>query len=239
MARTVREFEELHKPRGDKWRLEESGGMAYVAALPDATPSPADFEYYLGILKEKERRRAALNLSVRLSEMAYDDSIDPCALVHDARSYFDQVLSNGAEPGWLDILNGATVTASELQRMEIAPRECLLEPFFKVGDFGILFSQRGVGTTWLAHAIARGVSQATVVGLWKCPKPRRVLMVDGEMPLDLTKERDRQFATTEYSRYSLPSLVGFRAGQAQSKNRAAAWPTAPPQRGVSPFTLNH
>ena len=127
--------------------------MAYVAALPDATPSPADFEYYLGILKEKERRRAALNLSVRLSEMAYDDSIDPCALVHDARSYFDQVLSNGAEPGWLDILNGATVTASELQRMEIAPRECLLEPFFKVGDFGILFSQRGVGKTWCSRAV--------------------------------------------------------------------------------------
>src|SRR5436190_7593485 len=77
-------------------------------------------------------------------------------------------------PDWSDILNGATVTASELQRMEIAPRESLLEPFFKVGDFGILFSQRGVGKTWLAHAIARGVSQGTAVGPWKCPKPRRV-----------------------------------------------------------------
>jgi len=100
-----------------------------------------------------------------------------------------------SSPDWSVILNRATVTAEELQEMKIQEREFLLQPFFKVGDFGILYAQRGVGKTWLGYLIARGVAQGTNVGLWTCPKACPVLVVDGEMPLDLTKERDKQFAT--------------------------------------------
>lgn len=95
---------------------------------------------------------------------------------------------------WPTMLIQATVTADELQQMVVTPREFLMEPFFKVGDFGMLFAQRGVGKTWLGCLIARGVSQGSDVGLWKCQKPHAVLVVDGEMPLELTKERDKQFA---------------------------------------------
>src|SRR5690242_17188982 len=97
---------------------------------------------------------------------------------------------------WVADLNNATVTAFELQRLEVPKREFILEPFFKVADFGIISAQRGVGKTWLGCLIARGVSQGTAVGPWKSPKDRRVLYVDGEMPLDLTKERDKQFSIT-------------------------------------------
>jgi hypothetical protein len=68
-------------------------------------------------------------------------------------------------PDWSAILNRATVTAEELQQMNIPEREFLLQPFFKVADFGILYAQRGVGKTWLGYLIARGVSQGTSVGL--------------------------------------------------------------------------
>jgi len=117
--------------------------------------------------------------------------------------------TNQPPPDWLAILNRATVTADELQRMEILPREFLLQPFFKVSDFGILYAQRGVGKTWLGYLIARGVSQGTSVGLWTCPKPRAVLVVDGEMPLDLTKERDKQFATGNGNLFFLHHQILF------------------------------
>jgi hypothetical protein len=123
---------------------------------------------------------SALDLEVLEKEVAPLPSGDPA--VH------------GAKPDWHEILSRGTVNAEELQHMQIAPREFLMEPFFKVADFGILFAQRGVGKTWLGYLIARGVAQGTAVGLWMCPKPRRVLVVDGEMPLDLTRDRDRQFA---------------------------------------------
>jgi hypothetical protein len=106
-------------------------------------------------------------------------------------------------PNWPEILAAATVTADELQHMDVPKREFVLEPFFKTADFGLISAQRGVGKTWLGYSIARGVSQGTAVGPWKCPKARRVLLVDGEMPLDLTKERDKQFAVAE----SNPNLL--------------------------------
>ena len=110
---------------------------------------------------------------------------------------------------WLKTLNLATVSADELQALVVQPREFLLEPLFKVGDFGILHSQRGVGKTWLAYSIARGVSQGSTVGLWTCPTARRVLVVDGEMPLDLSKERDKQFAKEGNNLFFLHHQVLF------------------------------
>jgi putative DNA primase/helicase len=112
-------------------------------------------------------------------------------------------------PDWAAILQRATVTALEFQQMKIQEREFLLQPFFKVADFGILYAQRGVGKTWLGYLIARGVSQGTGVGIWKCPKPRAVLVVDGEMPLDLSKERDEQFATGEADLFFLHHQILF------------------------------
>jgi len=112
-------------------------------------------------------------------------------------------------PNWSMILNQATVTADELQLMEIPAREFLLEPFFKVGDFGILYAQRGIGKTWLGYLIARAVSQGSAAGLWTCPKPRPVLVVDGEMPLDLTKERDKQFAESTNELFFLHHQILF------------------------------
>ena len=37
----------------DKQLLEEVGGIAYLAALPDAVPSAANLSYYLDIVQEK------------------------------------------------------------------------------------------------------------------------------------------------------------------------------------------
>lgn len=119
----------------------------------------------------------------------------------------DSRTDTGAD--WLQILNQGIVSADELHRLKSPPREFLLKPFFKVGDFGILFAQRGIGKTWLGYLIARGVSQGSGVGLWACPQPRPVLVVDGEMPLDLTQERDRQFATNNDNLFFLHHQILF------------------------------
>ncbi len=126
-----------------------------------------------------------------------------------------EIEANNSTPDWSAILNQATVTAEELQEMKIQPREFLLQPFFKVGDFGILYAQRGVGKTWLGYLIARGVSQGTSVGLWTCPKACPVLLVDGEMPLDLTKERDKQFATGDANLFFLHHQVLYDRTEAE------------------------
>jgi hypothetical protein len=93
-------------------------------------------------------------------------------------------------PDWQIILQSAAVTAGELQTLVIPPREALLARWFLAGDLGFLFGPRGLGKTWLAMFFAHAIAEGGPAGPWTAPKPRRVLYVDGEMGLDLTKQRD-------------------------------------------------
>jgi putative DNA primase/helicase len=145
---------------------------------------------------------AFVNSSQRSSRVAeyLPDATEPVARVKD---------TSGSTSDWFEILNQGIMGADELHLLKCPPREFLVEPFFKVGDFGIIYAQRGIGKTWLAYLIARGVSQGTSIGLWTCPQPRRVLVVDGEMPLDLSQQRDRQFATSNENLFFLHHQVLF------------------------------
>lgn len=54
----------------DKGELEGIGGVGYLAALPDATPSAFNFPHYLGILKDKSQRRFLTRTSGELATLA-------------------------------------------------------------------------------------------------------------------------------------------------------------------------
>lgn len=87
----------LHVWLRDSGRLEAAGGIDYVNSLPDETPSAANIEYYLPILRDKAHRRTCLNVSVRLSELAYDEAADPRALLHDVKAAFDHAVAKDAD----------------------------------------------------------------------------------------------------------------------------------------------
>lgn len=51
--------------------LDEVGGVAGVASLPDETPSAANLAYYVGIVKDKFRRRKLLQVAVDAADEVY------------------------------------------------------------------------------------------------------------------------------------------------------------------------
>jgi hypothetical protein len=91
---------------------------------------------------------------------------------------------------WLAHFNKAICPSSGLAQIAVPPREPILGEWFKEGDLGFLYGERGLGKTWLAVHIARQCSEGGKVATWKVQKNRRVLYVDGEMALDGIRERD-------------------------------------------------
>jgi hypothetical protein len=91
--------------------------------------------------------------------------------------------------------NLAILSAEELDALEIPSRESLVGNWWKEAGQGFIFGPRGLGKTWLAYNLARCLAEGRDCGPWAIAKPRRVLYVDGEMPLDGLRDRDRSLRT--------------------------------------------
>jgi predicted ATP-dependent serine protease len=96
----------------------------------------------------------------------------------------------GSRPITSEILTQALLPADSLATAEIKPRENLCGTWFRQGDLGFIFGQRGLGKTWLALDVARALAEGRQIGPWPIQKSRRVLYVDGEMPLDGIRDRN-------------------------------------------------
>jgi putative DNA primase/helicase len=83
----------------------------------------------------------------------------------------------------------SALTAGQLLAMDIPPREMQLTPVVPSKGLVMLYSKRGVGKTFIALSIAYAVASGGPCLRWTAPKPRRVLIIDGEMPLVTLKQR--------------------------------------------------
>ena len=60
-------------------------------------------------------------------------------------------------------------------------RDYLVEPFFPTCGIGLLFAPAGVGKTWVAQRQAIDLAKGESFLGFTVPKPRRVILIDGEM----------------------------------------------------------
>ena len=81
------------------------------------------------------------------------------------------------------------ISAEALLAMEFPPRELVLAPWLPMKGLAMLYGTRGVGKTHLALGIAYAVASGGTFLRWTAPKPRRVVMIDGEMPAATLKSR--------------------------------------------------
>jgi len=83
----------------------------------------------------------------------------------------------------------AAINYLDLITREIPPREDILSPWLQTQGIGMVYALRGVGKTQVALGIAYAVATGGVFLGWNAPCPRRVLYLDGEMPLVAMQER--------------------------------------------------
>jgi putative DNA primase/helicase len=77
------------------------------------------------------------------------------------------------------------VTSVDLQDFldrSYPPRELMLSPWLPSQGLAMAHGYRGFGKTLMAHGSAWAISTGGGFWRWKAPEPRRVLVIDGEMP---------------------------------------------------------
>ena len=94
-----------------------------------------------------------------------------------------------------ETLEKAIITSDRFLSMDIPERPTLLDPFFKQGDYGIIFAPRGIGKSWLSLLMGKALSEASMMGThWQGKSSQRVLYLDSEMNLHDLQERCRELS---------------------------------------------
>jgi len=78
---------------------------------------------------------------------------------------------------------------TDFLRLDIKPREMLLGPVLPQKGLVMLYGVRGTGKTMVALGLAYAIATGTRFLKWHADKPRKVLLVDGEMPAAALQER--------------------------------------------------
>jgi putative DNA primase/helicase len=107
------------------------------------------------------------------------------------------------------------VSAISLERflkMDIPPRAMMLTPWLPMQGLAMIYAPRGTGKTRMAHGVAYAIATGSGFLRWTASQPRRVLLLDGEMPATTLQEMLR--ATVRASQQTLSDPTFFRIAAA-------------------------
>jgi putative DNA primase/helicase len=116
--------------------------------------------------------------------------------------------------------------------IDMPPREMLLDPILPERSLAMLYAPRGIGKTLLSLSIGLAVASGCPLLRWKAPRQRRVLYVDGEMPLVSLQERLRSIATGLGA--DIPN-DGFRVLAADNTENGLSIGSEEGQRAIGPL----
>ncbi len=81
------------------------------------------------------------------------------------------------------------ISAHELLAMGLPPRDLILAPWLPEKGLTMIYGPRGIGKTHLVMGCAWAIAAGGRFLTWSAPTPRKVLIIDGEMPGQVLQER--------------------------------------------------
>lgn len=154
----------------DRNELENIGGMAYLSALADATPSAANLEYYADIVQQRYLKRKVISACTSIVSRTYDDQTAEADEILDHAER--EMLKVGAERkttenrGMRDLVRSAldTIEAMHQRQGKITGLETGFSDFDKMtsglegGQMVVIAARPSMGKTSLAMNIAEHVA---------------------------------------------------------------------------------
>jgi AAA domain-containing protein/DnaB helicase-like protein len=177
----------------EKGELDSCGSVGRIVEISNETTSAEIADYALRCVLDAYREREA----VQTCKLGASGKITAAQASEKLNNILSQVPVTGPETNWLKTIDEATVCSSGLLSLALNKRRPLLGDWLCEGDYGIIFAPRGVGKTWLGLLIAKAVATGGTLGEWKAPASAKVLYIDGEMPADLMRDRDRGLGSGE------------------------------------------
>ena len=104
------------------------------------------------------------------------------------------------------------LTMEAFLKMKIPPRATMLTPWLPERGLAMIYAPRGTGKTRMAHGVAYAIASGSGFLRWMAPQPKRVLLLDGEMPAATLQEMLR--ATVQASHCNLPDPRFFKIAAA-------------------------
>jgi hypothetical protein len=169
--------------------LERCGGIAYIASLLDGLLRISNLEHYAQVIKQHALARRALascDLMCRKLEIANGNVPE---VLRELSAFSTGLTASLRAGGNLANPTLRAVSVTELLRLDVKEREMVMAPFLPTQGLAMLYSQRGVGKTFISLGISIAVASGAAFLKWAAPKARRVLYVDGEMPCATLRDR--------------------------------------------------
>lgn len=163
--------------------LDAAGGAPYVAQLVDGMPKLSNIIHYIRIIREKSVRRMFVYAGQRLADAA----LAPTVSLEEISQQLQELPKITICPRQTHGL--AAVTADAFLNMDLPAREMILDPILATQSLSLLYAPRGVGKTFVAVGFAHTIATGGTLFNWRAPKPRGVLLVDGELPAGVLRDR--------------------------------------------------
>src|SRR6266508_4627837 len=142
-------------------------------------------------------------------ELALDSVVDPFRNAGDAHG--GDAAAGAADEQGYPRQRLRPLDLQEFFALDIKPRGMVLDPIIPEKGLAMLYGTRGTGKTFIALGIGYAVATGGQFLNWQAPQPRRVLLIDGEMPAAALRDRLRSIAAGADATEA-PAMLGIIAG---------------------------
>jgi hypothetical protein len=168
--------------------VQEAGGLAYLAGLPDKAPTPMMLAYHMDIVLEKYKLRKLMQTCTGIVGRIYDHEGDSKDFLASCKVDLEECL-NGHKKGFPPIQPAAILCADD--SITLPPE--IIKGVFHQGLKGVLGSGSKARKTWILLDLAISVSTGTP--FWQFQTVMgRVLYINFEIPEPFIRWRIMQLA---------------------------------------------
>lgn len=176
------DFVTLGEQLGADDELEAAGGHPYLASVIDGVPRASNVAHYAHIVREKSLLRSLIRKTYEIQQRALEGEAHE-GLLGEVSEYTKHARADNKS-------RLVAVGVHDFIFMKLEPLDYVIEPLLTIKGRGMIFATRGAGKTfvalWIAYCISKGIEECFV---WRIPKKRRVVYVDGEMDAETLQQR--------------------------------------------------